>query len=53
MAKRTTEMVDPRNSKETRTYSLTKAQLRSEERLIPLTPAPRTGWQKFKRAAVG
>lgn len=34
-------------------YTPTRAQRRSEQRLIPLTPAPKTAWQKFKRAAIG
>lgn len=34
-------------------FTPTRAQKRSEQRLIPLTPAPRTAWQKFKRAIVG
>jgi hypothetical protein len=34
-------------------FTPTRAQRRSEQREIPLTPAPKTAWQKFKRAAVG
>jgi hypothetical protein len=34
-------------------FKPTRAQRKSEARLIPLTPAPKTAWQKFKRKAVG
>jgi hypothetical protein len=50
MAKRTTELGDDGRPV---TYTATRAQRRSEERLIPWTPGPRTRWQRFKRAAVG
>ena len=36
------------------TYKKTRALAKSERaNLIPLTPAPQTRWEKFKRAAVG
>lgn len=35
------------------TGKVTRRMRRSEQRLIPLTPAPQTRWEKFKRAAVG
>lgn len=34
-------------------YKLTRAMKKSERRLIPATPAPKTQWQKFKRDAWG
>jgi len=34
-------------------FTPTRAQRRSEQQAIPWTPAPKTAWQKFKRAAVG
>jgi hypothetical protein len=34
-------------------FTVTKAMKKSEARLIPLTPAPKTAWQKIKRNAVG
>lgn len=33
-------------------HKLTRAQ-RKSERLISWTPGPQTGWEKFKRKAVG
>lgn len=35
------------------TYKPTRKQRRSQQKLIPLTPAPKTVWQKFVRSAVG
>lgn len=50
MAKKITELND---RGKVVSYKPTRAQRRSEQRLIPLTPAPKTAWQKFKRKAVG
>lgn len=50
MAKRVTQLND---NGAVVSYKLTRAMKRSERRLIPATPAPKTRWQKFKRDAVG
>jgi len=34
-------------------HVVTKGQKKSTKKLIPLTPAPRTKWQKLKRDAWG
>lgn len=34
------------------TYKQTRARTKSETTPIPLTPAPKTAWQKFLRSAV-
>jgi hypothetical protein len=34
-------------------FKQTRAMRKSEARLIPATPAPKTAWQKFKRDAWG
>jgi hypothetical protein len=44
---------EPRDGRRPVVFTPTRAQRRSEQREIPLTPAPRTAWQKFKRAAIG
>ena len=48
MAKKTTQMDD--NGK---LFTPTRAQRKSTERLIPLTPAPKTVGQKIRRALIG
>lgn len=50
MAKTTTELGDDGRPV---TWKKTRHQSRSEQRLIPWTPGPKTRWQKFKRDAWG
>lgn len=49
MAKRVTEIGDDGRLV---SYTRTRAMRKSESRLIPWTPGPKTPWQKFKRAAI-
>lgn len=49
MAKRVTEIGDDGRLV---TYKSTRARRKSESRLIPWTPGPKTPWQKFKRDAI-
>lgn len=53
MAKKTVRIDESNDGRKMVVHQVTKAQRKSEAREIPLTPAPRTAWQKFKRAAVG
>jgi hypothetical protein len=50
MAKRVTELT---KSGKVITYKVTRARSRSEQRLIPASPAPRTAGQKIARALWG
>lgn len=50
MARRVTEMND--NGRIV-SYTPTRSQRKSLQRLIPLTPAPKTRWEEFKRKAWG
>lgn len=47
------QFVDGANAEGYGSGKLTKAQRKSQERHIPLTPAPQTRWEKFKRDAIG
>lgn len=50
MAKQVTQLND---AGKVVTYKPTRAQKRSEQRLIPVTAGPKNAWQRFVRSAVG
>lgn len=48
-----TVAIDVSNNGKMVVHKVTKHQHKSTQKLIPLTPAPKTGWEKFKRKAWG